>query len=86
MKPENTTQFINAMRSCGDGTFSEIKGVFYGFTIKGKSCTVFDTAEVDDYREETFASVEDALSGFIIDGEPLNAFVGRLEIIPCQSV
>jgi len=86
MKPENKSQFVKAMKDCAEGTFSAIAGKVYGFSVENGKCTVFDTAEVDDFRQETFDTPEAALDGFKIGSKTLADYVGKVEIKPCLSV
>lgn len=59
-----------------------IDGVVYGFSINGEKCEIFDTVEDDDYRTETFDSVDAAVDGFMIDNRPISAFAGKIKVEP----
>lgn len=63
-----------------------IDGVVYGFAINGEQCEIFDTVEDDDYRTETFDSVESALDGFMVNGKPLSHYAGRLRVEPIMNL
>lgn len=79
-------ELVKAMKSCGTGNFMPpIGGVIYGFEIEhlGKKCTIFDTVEDDDYREESFDTVEDAIDGFLVNNRPLSEFAGDIRVEPC---
>lgn len=73
------------MRRCIFGTFTPaIAGVTYGFAIvENGGCEVFDMVQSDDYREEKFESVEDALASFIVNGKPLSAY-GLDAVLLCK--
>lgn len=86
MKPENKEQLAKAIKTVGQGCFSEINGTVFGFDVTGSGVAVFDTQETDDYRIERFPSAEKAIDGFKIGGKPLASFIGNLEITPCLSV
>ena len=79
-------ELIKAMKDCGAGNFMPpIDGVTYGFEIEhqGKKCSIFDTVEDDDYREESCNTVEEAIDGFMIDNRPLSTFAGKIRVKPC---
>lgn len=46
----------------------------------GDGIEVYDPAERDDYRHETFDTVEAALSGFIVDGSPLRDYWAKVKV------
>ena len=81
------SDFIKAMQDCQEGIFTPpVKGVTFGFSMQDGKCTVFDTVEDDDYREETFDSVESALDGFMVDGKSLASYVGKLAVEPIRNL
>lgn len=81
------TELIKAMKDCGEGTFTPpIDGVVYGFAINGEQCEIFDTVEDDDYRTETFDSVESAVDGFMIANRPLSSRAEKISVDPIRNL
>lgn len=82
--PKSAEDFLRIVKGFGCECFllGMPDGVEYVITCEegGDRIEVYDPAERDDYRHETFDTVEAALSGFIVDGTPLRDYWAKVKV------
>ncbi len=82
--PKSAEDFLRIVRGFGCECFllGMPDGIEYGITHEegGDRIEVYDPAESDDYRHETFDTVEAALSGFVVDGSPLRNYWAKVKV------
>ena len=82
--PKSAEDFLRIVKGFGCECFllGMPDGVEYVITCEegGDRIEVYDPAERDDYRHETFDTVEGALSDFVVDGSPLRNYWAKVKV------